>query len=48
MIGKAGEVYYNDGITTGTSSIHEGKLGEIKDIYKVRQAQLLYIVLSLI
>ena len=45
-IGKAGEVYYNDGMTIGTSCIHEGKLGDIENIYKIRQAQLTYIILS--
>ena len=48
MIGKVGEVYYNDGITTGTSSIHEGKLSEIKDLYQTRQAILTYLILSLV
>ena len=48
MIGKAGEVYYNDGITTGTSSIHEGKLSDIKDLYQIRQAKLTYVILSLV
>ena len=48
MIGKAGEVYYNDGMTTGTSSIHEGKLSEIKDLYQIRQAKLTYVILSLV
>ena len=48
MIGKASEVYYNDGITTGTSSIHEGKLSEIKDLYQIRQAKLTYVILSLV
>ncbi|KZV60291.1 hypothetical protein PENSPDRAFT_548093, partial [Peniophora sp. CONT] len=32
MVGKAGEVYYNDGMTLGADCIHEGKLGDIKDL----------------
>ena len=29
MLGKTGEVYYNDGMTTGTTCLHERKLSEI-------------------
>ena len=48
MSGKASEVYYNDGITTGTTCIHEGKLSEIKDIHNTKGAQLTYVILSLV
>ncbi|KZV61159.1 hypothetical protein PENSPDRAFT_593167, partial [Peniophora sp. CONT] len=48
MVGKAGEVYYNDGMTLGSDCIHEGKLGDIKDLYNTKGAQLTYVILSLI
>ena len=48
MIGKTSEVYYNDGITTGTTCIHEGKLSEMKDIHNTKEAQLTYVILSLV
>ena len=48
MVGKAGQVYYNDGMTTGNSCIHEGKLGEIPDMYNTKGAQLTYVILSLV
>ncbi|KZV60568.1 hypothetical protein PENSPDRAFT_565243, partial [Peniophora sp. CONT] len=32
IVGKAGEVYYNDGMTMGSDCIHEGKLGDLKDL----------------
>ena len=48
MIGKTSEVYYNDGLTTGTTCIHEGKLSEMKDIHNTKEAQLTYVILSLV
>ena len=48
MLGKTGEVYYNDGMTTGTTCLHEGKLSEIQDLYNTKSAQLTYIILSLV
>ena len=36
MVGKAGQVYYNNGMTTGNSYIYEGKLGEIPDMYNTK------------
>ena len=48
MIGKTSEVYYNNGITTGTTCIHEGKLSEMKDIHNTKEAQLTYVILSLV
>ena len=48
MIGKSSEVYYNDGVTTGTTCIHEGKLSEITDVYNTKGAQLTYVILSLV
>ena len=38
MVGKAGKVYYNDGMTTGTTCLHEGKLSEIQDLYNTKSA----------
>ena len=48
MLAKTGEVYYNDGMTTGTTCLHEGKLNEIQDLYNTKNAQLTYIILSLV
>ena len=48
MVGKAGQVYDNDGMTTGNSYIHPGKLGEIPDLYNIKGAQLTYVILSLV
>ena len=48
MVGKAGQVYYNVGMTTGNSYIYEGKLGEIPDMYNTKGAQLTYVILSLV
>ena len=48
MVDKAGQVYYNDGMTTGNSRIHEGKLGEIPDMYHTKGAQLTCVILSLV
>ncbi|KZV59506.1 hypothetical protein PENSPDRAFT_552019, partial [Peniophora sp. CONT] len=46
MIGKQGNVYFNDGITTGPTCIHEGKLQDLTDPYNIRAgAQLTYIIL---
>ena len=48
LIDKSREVYYNDGMTTGTSCIHEGRLSELQDIYRCHNRQLTYVILSLI
>ena len=48
MLGKAGEVYYNDGMTIGATCIHEGKLANLQDLYNTKGAQLTYIILSLV
>ena len=48
MVGKAGHVHYNDGMTTGNSYIHSGKLGEIPDLYNTKGAPLTYVILSLV
>ena len=48
MLGKAGEVYYNDGMTIGATCIHEGKLASLQDLYNTKGAQLTYIILSLV
>ena len=48
MLGKAGEVYYNDGMTINATCIHEGKLASLQDLYNTKGAQLTYIILSLV
>ena len=48
MVGKSSEVYYNDGITTGTTCIHEGKLSEITYMYNTKGAQQTYVIPRLV
>lgn len=48
MIGKGGEVYYNDGMVSGALSIQEGALAKVPDLYNVKGAQLTYVILSLL
>ncbi|KZV59742.1 hypothetical protein PENSPDRAFT_594939 [Peniophora sp. CONT] len=48
MIGKAGEVYYNDGMVSGATLIQEGPLSKIPDLYNVNGSQLTYLILSLL
>lgn len=48
LIDKRKEVYYNDGITTGVSCIHEGRLSTLAEPYNTHGKQLTYVVLSLV
>ena len=48
LLGKGGHTYFNDGRTTGTSCIHEGKVQDIADQHSIGEYQLTYILLSLL
>ncbi|VDB96794.1 unnamed protein product [Peniophora sp. CBMAI 1063] len=48
MIGRGGEVYYNDGMSFGATCAHEASLSEIKELYNIKGAQLTYAILSLL